>query len=124
MTDTHEFIVSMFADLDGYDRYETDLEQWASHCVDNNRRRAIAWRELNPPTKEQRANANAYTKAWRKANPDKTRALARRATAAYRKRNPRKLRPRIAKHPAQLRAKWKRNSAAYRARLDQRVGDC
>ncbi len=92
-------ITAMFAELDGYDRYELELERF---------------------TATARAAAVVRTREWRKANPARNRALSKRSRKAWAKRNPQKVLAAKArhreKHREHMREVWRRNTAAYRKR--------
>lgn len=95
-------IAEMFAELDGYGRYEAAL--FASFQIARVKavERTRQWRKNNPS--RARALWARLKKQWRADNPQRARELSREEKRRYR-----------AKHPAKARAQWRRSSAAYRA---------
>jgi hypothetical protein len=96
-------IAEMFAELDGYTRYEDALNIRASW----KRARAVEamrqWRRDNP--KRAREQNRRYAKAWRVADPERWRVVQRARKARYR-----------TTHLEHVRARDRRNQAAARAR--------
>lgn len=105
-------IAEMFAELDGYDRYEVEVFQHAMrraarrrewHSTQQAKRASVErnakWRRRNP---EKFAS---YVKTWRDANPDKFKAIRRRAAKRA-----------VAKNPEKYRAMWRANAARQRAK--------
>lgn len=92
----------MFVELDGYTRYEDACEIWFLY---------------------RRKSAVARTAAWRIANPAKFKAQRRRSKYNYSKRYPAKNKAAKKRyrdtHREEMRAIWRRNSAAYRMRQAQ-----
>lgn len=96
-------IAEMFAELDGYDRYQESLEVFTTQ----KRARAVAataeWRKRNP--EKARKNLRASHKRWTQRYPEKAKAGKKRRAKVWRDRNREK-----------VRAAWRKSSAAYRAR--------
>ena len=90
-------IAEMFAELDGYDRYESEVFQHAM-------RRAARRREWHSTQQAKRASVERNAR-WRDANPDKFKAIRRRAAQRA-----------VAKNPEKYRAMWRANAARQRAK--------
>lgn len=104
MNNLADDIAEMFAELDGYVRYERALAEQAMYERTAAAERTRQWRIDNP--KRYRAWKNGdrnreTTRAWRKANRAKVNAQRNRWTNKNRER---------------ARATWRRNQAAARAR--------
>lgn len=100
-------IAEMFAELDGYGRYDEALEAFARSVDFQRRRDAVErtrlWRKMNP--EKFRAQSRRNWKRWAARNPEKAKAVHAENKRRARERNPEK-----------FRAMWRRNTAAYRAR--------
>lgn len=100
-------IADMFAEFDGYQRYEAAIEQWADRRREErdayireyrsnaiNRRIAVeksrAWKKANPG--RAREHAREAHQAWKLRDPAGYRAWMKRAKARYRERHPEKIR--------------------------------
>lgn len=105
-------IEEMFAELDGYGRFWSDLEVWAA--------KQIAARIAHHADPWSRRAAVIRTREWRKQNPERARALRHQSVKAWRKRNPDKVRAIKQgyrdRNRDKVRETWRRNTAAYRAR--------
>lgn len=126
-----EGIAEMFAELDGYTNgsYEAACERHYAWILLRQRER---WAEdIRSPAK--RAAAVERTKAWRRANPDRYRALQREQARRDRdrgiswgQRHPDRQRAAKARYrdanPERMREIWRRNQAAARARKAARNG--
>jgi hypothetical protein len=110
-------IAEMFAELNGYQRYEDALDSWSSrrdaymreYRADPFRRRKAvetmrAWRKANP--ERAREQSRLQMRRWKERNPDAYRAWQKRTKERYRQR-----------HPEKVRERNRRNQAARRARL-------
>lgn len=114
-------IAEMFAELDGYDRYEAALEIW-SRARHAERIEYLREYESNPINK---ARANARVRRWRTNNPERAQANARRARETWRRKHPeafkakeRRRRQNYRKqHPDKVREWNRKHQAARRARL-------
>jgi hypothetical protein len=109
-------IAELFAELDGYDRYELALAVESSALAERRR----IW-QASPQAK---AKAVQRVRLWRKANPKHAAELNKRNRKAWVQRNPERAREikraRMARWRAanleHVRERDRRNTAAYRAR--------
>lgn len=114
-------IAEMFAELDGYDRYDAAIELWGHWYAD--RRKALLDEYRADPAK--RAQAVRRVAVWRTNNRERTREINREAWHRMKVNNPEKYKQKLkknharwkAKNPERARELNRQHQAARRARL-------
>lgn len=73
-------IAELFAELDGYSRYEDDLEVWGALASDAaDQRNADPWLKLRRSAPERKRRAVEAAQRWKKQNPKRYREQRRAA---------------------------------------------
>lgn len=99
MKGLREDVEAMFAELNGYDAYESAIYNAGERARAAAVERTRQWRKDNP--EKHRANAKRYHKAYDRAHPEKRKERERR---------------RVARNREKMRATWRRNAKRSRDR--------